>query len=340
MTVNKIQLLLPYLVALAVLLVSSTRCLSQIVPGSLDVHWDEGASKCASSSQPPLQVHSYNPRTFIVRENLCVTFEAPFLYLLIGSETALLIDTGDVADPNQMPLASTVMRLLPGEGPTKMRLLVVHTHRHRDHRAGDGQFTAFSNAQVVGFDIDSVRPFYHFTDWPNGFAQIDLGDRTVDVIPTPGHNETEVSFYDRSTGLFFSGDYLMPARLLIDDTRAEFESARGVAAFIRDRPVSFVLGGHIEMNANGNLFPWESQFHPNEHVLQMTKDDLLALPAAIRSFNGFYSKSGNFIMMNSIRVLIAEATLVLVAAVVLVWILLRYIRRRKMGSQVADGSEA
>src|SRR5262250_1394096 len=175
MTVNKIQLLLPYLVALAVLLVSSTRCLSQIVPGSLDVHWDEGASKCASSSQPPLQVHSYNPRTFIVRENLCVTFEAPFLYLLIGSETALLIDTGDVADPNQMPLASTVMRLLPGEGLTKMRLLVVHTHRHRDHRAGDGQFTAFSNAQVVGFDIDSVRRFYHFTEWPNGFAQIDLG---------------------------------------------------------------------------------------------------------------------------------------------------------------------
>ena len=72
----------------------------------------------------------------------------------------------------------------------------------------------------------------------------------------------------------------------------------------------------------------------------MRKLLLLALPAAIRSFNGFYSKSGNFIMMNSIRVLIAEATLVLVAAVVLVWILLRYIRRRKMGSQVADGSEA
>ena len=190
-------------------------------------------------------------------------------------------------------------------------------------------FTPFSNAQVVGFDIDSVRSFYHFTDWPDGLAQIDLGDRTVDVIPTPGHNETEVSFYDRNTGVFFSGDYLMPARLLIDGTRAELASAQIVAAFVRDRRVSFVLGGHIEMDASGDLFPWESQFHTHEHVLQMTKNDLLALPAAIRRFNGLYTKSGNFIMMNSIRILIAEAFLVVLVVVVFVWILVRYVWRRK-----------
>jgi hydroxyacylglutathione hydrolase len=321
-------------------LFASSRAWSQLVPGSMDVHWNEGASKCATSSQPPLQVHSYNERTFILRENLCATFEAPFMYLLIGSEKALLIDTGDVADPNRMPLANTVMGLLPGERSAKMRLLVVHTHRHLDHRAGDGQFRQFPNAQVVGFDIDSVRTFYHFTDWPNGHAQIELGVRTVDVIPTPGHNETEVSFYDRNTGLFFSGDYLMPARLLIDDTRADLASAQRVAASIRDRPVSFVLGGHIEMDVNGNLFPWESHFHPNEHVLQMTKDDLLALPAALRSFNGFYTKSGNFIMMNSIRILIAEAFLVVVAAVALAWMLVAYIRRRKRGRKLQAGVHA
>jgi len=300
----------------------------------MDVRWDEGASKCAASLQPPLQVHSYNDRTFILRENLCVTFEAPFIYLLIGSEKALLIDTGDAADPGKMPLANTVMRLLPGEDSAEMHLLVVHTHRHGDHRAGDEQFTHFPNVQVVGFDSDDVRRFYHFTDWPKGLAQIDLGDRTVEVIPTPGHNETEVSFYDRNTGLFFSGDFLMPGRLLIDNASADLASAQSVASFIRDRPVSFVLGGHIEVDANGSLFPWESQFHPNEHVLQMTKDDLLALPAAIRSFNGFYSKSGNFFMMNSIHLLIAEATLVLAAIVGLGWILIRYIRRRKRAHRV------
>lgn len=251
----------PGLVVLALLFASSwARC--QLSPGSMDVHWNEGAPNCGANSQPPLQVHPYNERTFILRENPCATFEAPFMYLLIGSQKALLIDTGDVADSKQMPLASTVIGLVPEEGTAKLPLLVVHTHRHLDHRAGDSQFTHLVNVQVVGFDIDSVRRFYHFSDWPNGLAQIDLGDWTVDAIPTPGHNETEVSFYDRNTGLFFSGDFLMPGRLMIDDSSAEIASAERVAAFVKDRPVSFVLGGHIEMDAKGDLYHGARNFIP------------------------------------------------------------------------------
>ena len=256
------------------------------------------------------------------------------MYLLIGSTKALLIDTGDVADPHAIPLAATVTNLLPGEGPRKLPLLVVHTHRHLDHRAGDGQFARLANVQVVGFDMESVRQYYDFIDWPNGLAQVNLGDRTVDVIPTPGHNETELSFYDRRTGLFFSGDFLMPGRLLIDDANADLASAERAAAFVRDRPVSFVLGGHIELNSTGHTFPWESQYHPHEHVLAMTKDDLLVLPAVIRSFNGFYTVHGKFIMMNSIRILIAEAVLVGAVLVALAWILIRHIRRRRRAQRL------
>jgi hydroxyacylglutathione hydrolase len=309
---------------------------SQLVPGSLDVHWNEGAADCGRSAAPPLQVHPYNARTFILRENLCVTFEAPFMYLLLGSKRALLIDTGDVAEPSRVPLAKTVLNLLPGDGARKLPLLVVHTHRHLDHRAGDAQFSQLPNVQVVGFDIDSVRRYYNFTGWPNGLARIDLGDRTVDVIPTPGHNETEVSFYDRGTGLFFSGDFLMPARLLIDDTNADLASAKRVADFVRDRPIAYVLGGHIEMDADGNTFAWESQYHPHEHVLQMTKADLLALPAAVSNFNGFYTRSGKFLMMNSIRILVAEAVLALSLLAALVVMVFRYIRRRRRRSLIAS----
>ena len=79
---------------------------SQLAPGSMDVHWNEGAEDCKASPQRPIEVHSYNQGTSILRENLCASFEAPFMYLLVGSTKALLIDTGDVADPNQMPLAS------------------------------------------------------------------------------------------------------------------------------------------------------------------------------------------------------------------------------------------
>jgi hydroxyacylglutathione hydrolase len=228
-----------------------------------------------------------------------------------------------------------VTHLLPASGTAQFPLLVVHTHRHLDHRAGDEQFTHLPNTQVVGFDIDSVRRYYNFTDWPNGTAQIDLGDRVVDAIPTPGHNPTEVSFYDRTTGLFFSGDFLLPGRLLIEDAGADLASAQRVADFVRQRPVAFVLGGHIEFDATGETFPWESQYHPHEHVLQMTKDDLLALPAAVGSFNGFYTKGGNFIMLDSMRVLIVMAVFAGVILLALVLTLILYIRRRRRRRKLA-----
>ena len=75
---------------------------SQVVPGTIDVHWNEGSKDCIKNPQPPIQVHRYNADTFILRENLCATYEAPFIYLLIGKTKALLIDTGAVADAKTM----------------------------------------------------------------------------------------------------------------------------------------------------------------------------------------------------------------------------------------------
>ena len=311
------------------LLMTSLPARSQASIGSMAAHWNEGAKDCKANPQPPLEVHAYNPQTYILRENLCSTFEAPFMYLLIGTTKALLIDTGDIADPNRMPLEKTVMQLLPGGSTAKLPLLVLHTHRHLDHRGGDGQFIHLRNVQVLGFDLDRVRSYYNFTDWPDGLSQINLGDRIVDVIPTPGHNATHVAFFDRDTGLFFSGDFLMPGRLLIDNSGADLASAKRVAAFVKDRPVSYVLGGHIEVDADGQTFPWESQYHPNEHVLQMTKADLLALPGAVGSFNGFYTRRGHFILMNTTHLLIAFALVAGALLTSLVLVVSRSIRRRR-----------
>ena len=121
-----------------------------------DVHWNEGAPDCKLTPQDPLQVHTYEPQTFILRQSPCANFEANFLYLLVGSDKVLLIDTGAVADLKEMPLAKA----------------------------------SLPSVQVVPIDLDKVRAFFGFTNWPNGIAHVDLGGRTVDVIPTPGHNET------------------------------------------------------------------------------------------------------------------------------------------------------
>jgi hypothetical protein len=82
------------------------------------------------------------------------------------------------------------------------------------------------------------------------------------------------------------------------------------------------------LHSSGETFPWESQYHPYEKTMQMTKDDLLALPAIIRSFNGFYTKRGKFVLINSIHILIVLAVLVGAVLIAFVMLLVRYIRRR------------
>ena len=186
--------------------------------------------------------HRYNADTFILRENLCATYEAPFIYLLIGKARALLIDTGAVADAKIMPLAQTVISLLPNDG-SRLPLMVVHTHGHLDHRSGDDQFRALPNVDVVPTDLESVKNRLGIANWPNGIGQIDLGDRVIDVIPTPGHYSSHVAYYDRQTGLLFSGDFLLPGRLLIEDTDADLASARRVAEFVEQHPITMCLAG-------------------------------------------------------------------------------------------------
>jgi hydroxyacylglutathione hydrolase len=313
-------------------LLTATSAYSEPVPGSLDVHWNEGSSDCKATPQAPLQVHAYESQTFILRQSPCADFEANFLYLLIGSDKALLIDTGAVADPKEMPLAKTILELLPEKDHKKLSLLVAHTHRHMDHRAGDPQFASLPSVQVVPIDLEGVRAFYGFTDWPNGIAHLDLGGRTVDIIPTPGHNETHLAFYDNRTGILFSGDFLMPGRLLIEDGATYRQSALRVVDFLKTRPLSHILGGHIELDAAGHAYRFGSHYHPDEHRLELAREDLAALPAAFENFNGFYARHPNYILANPIRNLVALAIIAVAALIFFVWGVRRLLRRRRRAS--------
>jgi glyoxylase-like metal-dependent hydrolase (beta-lactamase superfamily II) len=250
-------------------------------------------------------VHRYEPRTLILREGLCWTSEAPFMYLLVGAQRALLIDTGDVADPRRLDLARSVQQLLP-ELPSsggKPPLLVVHTHRHQDHRAGDAQLRGLPGAEVVGYDLESVKHYYKLPDWPQGIGHIDLGERALDVIATPGHDDTGVTFYDRGTGLVITGDFLLPGRVVVDDTDAYRDSVVRLSRWLSNRPVTAFLGGHIEMDGEGRLFPPGSTYHPGERPLPMSGADLEALSQGLARFNGFYTRSSGFTLQNSLHIL-------------------------------------
>ena len=99
-------------------------------------------------SVPDWQVHEYNDNFYILRESGCINYEKPFLYLIFGDKKALLEDTG----AGQVQTAPFVMGLLEKWAKktdhAPVQLMVVHSHGHGDHTAGDKQFQAMPESSV------------------------------------------------------------------------------------------------------------------------------------------------------------------------------------------------
>ncbi|WP_433023022.1 MBL fold metallo-hydrolase [Kribbella sp. CA-294648] len=217
--------------------------------------WDDGTT----AASPDHQLHWYDDRTVIIRQALHTNFEGPFSYLLIGSERALLLDTGT----GDIDLRAVVDKLLAGR---EVELVVAHTHGHRDHVGGDGQFDT-----VVGKSAEEVAQYFGITGWPEQIVQFDLGDRVLDLIPIPGHHASDIAVYDRSTRLLLTGDSLYPGRLYVVDWPAFRASIARLTDFVAaGNPVELVLGAHIELTDQPGIdFAMGADRHPGEHALQL-----------------------------------------------------------------------
>jgi hydroxyacylglutathione hydrolase len=266
--------------------------------GDLKVTWIHGAPDCAASTDPPIQVHRYDADTFILRQSKCSepgtapdigpSFEAPFLYLLVGKTRALLLDTGASASPAVFPLATTVNQLLASHaaaaGAAPVALVVAHTHSHRDHIEGDDQFRGLPGVTVARTGVAGVKALFGLDHWPDGQATFDLGGRVLDVLPAPGHEPSHIFLYDRATQLLLTGDSLYPGLLVVDDWPAYARSVARLRAFTQAHPVSFVLGAHVEMtNQPGRWFGLGVLYQPGEHPLQLVARHVGELDDAVQA---------------------------------------------------------
>jgi glyoxylase-like metal-dependent hydrolase (beta-lactamase superfamily II) len=136
--------------------------------GDLDVSWIHGSESAKHNTDPDIQVHAWDEHTFILRQNMAVNYEAPFMFLLFGNARAVLIDTGATASSGFFPLRRVVDRLvdawLAAHPRADYRLLILHTHPHGDHVAGDAQFAGRPGTVVVDADRDSAWEFFGFAD--------------------------------------------------------------------------------------------------------------------------------------------------------------------------------
>ena len=151
--------------------------------------------------------------------------EETHCYLLLGKDKALLIDTGlGVAN-----IKEVVNKI------TNLPIMVVTTHIHWDHIGGHALFDSFAvfesekewikNGFPLPLDVVKSNLIDATCDFPREFSlekyevfqgvpqrllfdndKIDLGERKVRVIHTPGHSPGHCCFYEEKRMYLYAGD--------------------------------------------------------------------------------------------------------------------------------------
>jgi glyoxylase-like metal-dependent hydrolase (beta-lactamase superfamily II) len=143
------------------------------------------------------------------------------MYVVIGSDSALLIDTG-LGMANLRDYVKSI---------TNLPLIVVNTHGHPDHAGANYQFekvyahkadfpliSYFANPEIrksmagdaevpkneIFADTVNLKPVV-LDAIEEGYI-FNLGKRKLEVIHTPGHTPGEICLVDRDNKLLFSGD--------------------------------------------------------------------------------------------------------------------------------------
>src|ERR1700681_1618978 len=195
-------------------------------PGTLPTGWRTGGPNCVTV--PSWQVKEYNEDFYILRESGCINPEKPFLFLMFGEDKALLEDTGVAmlmpafSRGTVIPTAPVIRDIMAKWAARKkhkpVSLVVIHSHGHNDHTAGDQQLQeAMPDLEYIAPKPAEIQKHAGIANWPTDIGQIDLVGRIIDVIPFPGHQEASIALYDRLTGNLMTGDSLYPGLLAAED---------------------------------------------------------------------------------------------------------------------------
>lgn len=183
------------------------------------------------------------PDTYVIRYG-----EALDTFLLLGESKALLIDTayGRGEFPN-------LIHKLKGD----LELIVVNTHGHYDHTGGNPWFfrvhmhekaKAYANHSFGPVDPEwfANLPYanYEMISIDDGHI-FELGDREVEVLYTPAHSDSSLSFIDKKRKLLFCGDEF-------DSGQANLVGFESVKAFLanmqrlkaREHEFDFIMPSH------------------------------------------------------------------------------------------------
>lgn len=226
-------------------------------------------------------------------------------FLLIGESKAVLIDSGLGIDD-----ISRVTSQL-----TQLTIEVLTTHVHADHIGSHDKFKQIYVHEadqdwlingIQGLSIEQIRKdmgrnitiptpdsfdphtYTPFQGKPTGLLSdggvIELGNRRLEVLHTPGHSPGHLAFFDQTNGYLFTGD------LLYDETPvyAHYPStnpvdlANSFEKIASLDGVRMVYGSHNTLGLQPTILE-----EVKAAVSYLRQNELLSFGTGIHRFNGF-----------------------------------------------------
>lgn len=181
-------------------------------------------------------------------------------YLVVGSERALVLDTGS----GLSDIAAVVAAL------TDRPVTALASHLHWDHTGGHPRFARVAAPALPALrrrTVDGVlrpslrsrlaprpRPL-RIAEWLPLGEEIDLGGRRLRLHHAPGHTDDSIVAHDADRGQLFTGDLLYdgPSAFGLTPGSSLAVAARTVRGLVRDCPSEVVLGGHYGFLPGGRL---------------------------------------------------------------------------------------
>jgi glyoxylase-like metal-dependent hydrolase (beta-lactamase superfamily II) len=205
-------------------------------------------------------IDQIDKRTYIISEYR--HWEETHCYLLNGSKFSLLIDTGlGICD-----IHNEVKKL------TDNPIIAVATHIHWDHIGGhkffpdfyahqaelnwlDGEFPLTID-QIKDMVVDrcklpdgyDVSKYEFFQGKPTKVLKnneiIDIGNRSIQILHTPGHSPGHMCFWEKEQGYLFTGDLVYKDTLFAYFPSTDPDAYLNSLELVARLPVKYVFPAH------------------------------------------------------------------------------------------------
>ncbi len=228
-------------------------------------------------------VETIDPTTFAIGEPRY--YQGNYSYLILGTQRAILFDAGTGLED-----ITPVVRSL-----THLPVTVIASHLHFDHvgalgkldqtavldeptlraRARDSRLT-LGRYEFLGFADRLPIPTFRVNQWWSPGSTIDLGERRLRVLATPGHTPTSVSLYDEDRRQLFAGDFIYPGELyafLPGASRSDYLATTQRLLMTID-PRTHIFAGHMQESPAPQRAPVleVADLQALEHVLTSIQD--------------------------------------------------------------------